>query len=87
MQELCSINLRIISIYVQLREKSEYLDELKDVLGLEFKIDRIEAYDISNISGFDSVGSMVVFNNGIPNKTQYRRFKIKMYKVLMIIKV
>ena len=57
--------------------KSEYLDELKDVLGLEFKIDRIEAYDISNISGFDSVGSMVVFNNGIPNKTQYRRFKIK----------
>lgn len=57
--------------------KSDYLNELKDILSMNSKIDRIEAYDISNISGFDSVGSMVVFNNGIPNKTQYRRFKIK----------
>jgi excinuclease ABC subunit C len=38
---------------------------------------RIEAYDISNISGTNAVGSMVVFENGKPNKTQYRKFKIK----------
>jgi len=38
---------------------------------------RIEAYDISNISGTDAVGSMVVFENGESNKSQYRKFKIK----------
>lgn len=38
---------------------------------------RIEAYDISNISGTDAVGSMIVFEDGAPNKSQYRKFKIK----------
>jgi len=38
---------------------------------------RIEGYDISNISGVDAVGSMVVFENGEPNKNEYRKFKIK----------
>ncbi|MDO8240772.1 MAG: GIY-YIG nuclease family protein [Candidatus Moranbacteria bacterium] len=38
---------------------------------------RIEAYDISNISGQQAVGSMVVFENGEPNKKEYRKFKIK----------
>jgi excinuclease ABC subunit C len=38
---------------------------------------RIEAYDISNISGRQAVGSMVVFNNDGPDKSQYRKFKIK----------
>lgn len=38
---------------------------------------RIEAYDISNTNGVDSVGAMVVFKNGMPVKTEYRRFKIK----------
>ncbi len=38
---------------------------------------RIEAYDISNISGDHAVGSMVVFENGKPNKAEYRKFKIK----------
>ncbi len=38
---------------------------------------RIEGYDISNISGTDAVGSMVVFENGKPNKDEYRRFKIR----------
>lgn len=38
---------------------------------------RIEAYDISNISGTNAVGSMVVFNNNEPDKSQYRKFKIK----------
>jgi excinuclease ABC subunit C len=38
---------------------------------------RIEGYDISNISGTNAVGSMVVFENGEPNKDEYRKFKIK----------
>lgn len=38
---------------------------------------RIEAYDISNISGQHAVGSMVVFKNGEPDKSQYRKFKIR----------
>lgn len=38
---------------------------------------RIEGYDISNISGTDAVGSMVVFENGEPNKNEYRKFKIR----------
>ena len=50
---------------------------LKDVLGLNNYPKRIECYDISNISGVDKVGSMVVFNDGEPDKNSYRRFKIK----------
>jgi excinuclease ABC subunit C len=45
------------------------------ILGL--KAIRVEAYDISNISGQYATGSMVVFNNGEPNKSQYRKFRIK----------
>lgn len=52
------------------------LEELADALGLESLPERIEAYDISNIQGMDSVGSMVVFENGTPKNSDYRRFKI-----------
>ena len=45
-------------------------------LGLT-EIHRIEAYDISNISGFESVGSMVVFEDGQPKRSDYRKFRIK----------
>lgn len=44
---------------------------------LKVKDFRIEAYDISNISGQYAVGSMVVFENGVPSKSEYRKFKIK----------
>ncbi len=50
--------------------------ELGELLGLE-NIERLEAYDISNISGFESVGSMVVYENGKPKRSDYRKFKIK----------
>lgn len=40
---------------------------------------RIEGYDISNISGTSAVGSMVVFENGAPNKSEYRKFKIRTF--------
>nr|WP_314278872.1 excinuclease ABC subunit UvrC [uncultured Peptostreptococcus sp.] len=54
------------------------LEELAKVLGLEAeKLNRIEAYDISNIQGVDSIGTMVVYTNGVKDKKEYRRFKIK----------
>lgn len=62
-----------------LQEKALYddvLKDLKDILGLKEEPIRIEAFDISNIQGFDSVGSMVVFERGRPKPSDYRRFKI-----------
>ena len=56
------------------------LTELADVLGLDALPARIEAYDISNIQGVDSVGTMVVFENGKAKNSDYRRFKIKSVK-------
>lgn len=53
------------------------LDELKAVLDVESDLHRIEAYDISNIQGVDSIGTMVVYTDGIKDKKEYRRFKIK----------
>ena len=50
---------------------------LKDILGLKNYPKRMECYDISNISGVDKVGSMVVFIDGEADKSSYRRFKIK----------
>jgi excinuclease ABC subunit C len=51
--------------------------ELKSVLGLDKLPIRIEAFDISDISGKEAVGSMVSFLNGKPDKSNYRRFRIK----------
>ena len=50
--------------------------EIETWLGLS-GIRRMEAYDISNISGFESVGSMVVYEKGKPKRSDYRKFKIK----------
>ncbi len=50
---------------------------LKEILGLKKYPKRMECYDISNISGVDKVGSMVVFIDGEADKSSYRRFKIK----------
>lgn len=50
---------------------------LKELLGLEKYPRRMECYDISNISGVDKVGSMVVFIDGEADRNSYRRFKIK----------
>lgn len=50
---------------------------MKDFFNLSKIPVRIEAYDISNTSGVDSVGSMVVFEEGKPKKSEYRRFRIK----------
>ncbi|MDR1537146.1 MAG: excinuclease ABC subunit UvrC [Clostridiales bacterium] len=53
------------------------LAEIKKALKLNIAIDRIEAYDISNVQGFESVGSMVAFEGGKPKNSDYRKFKIK----------
>ncbi len=52
------------------------MKEIADILGIP-GASRMEAYDISNISGFQSVGSMVVFEKGKPKRSDYRKFKIK----------
>ncbi|MDF2612943.1 MAG: uvrC [Clostridia bacterium] len=51
--------------------------ELKEALGFDKMPNRIEAYDISNTQGIQSVGGMVVFERGKPKKSDYRKFKIK----------
>ena len=50
--------------------------EIEELIGLD-NLTRMEAFDISNISGFNSVGSMVVYENGKPKKNDYRKFRIK----------
>lgn len=52
-------------------------ERLKRILGLSRYPKRMECYDISNISGVDKVGSMVVFSDGEADRTSYRRFRIK----------
>ncbi|WP_460292760.1 excinuclease ABC subunit UvrC [Clostridium tertium] len=56
------------------------LEELQYLLDLDESPFRIEAYDISNIQGVDSVGTMVVFEEGKSKNSDYRRFKIKSVK-------
>lgn len=50
--------------------------EIANILGLDH-IERMEAFDISNINGFENVGSMVVFEKGKPKPSDYRKFRIK----------
>ena len=61
------------------REEGRTIGAVKEIgslLGLDH-VDRMEAFDISNISGFANVGSMVVFEKGKPKRSDYRKFKIK----------
>ncbi|MGZ8623973.1 MAG: excinuclease ABC subunit UvrC, partial [Actinomycetota bacterium] len=57
--------------------RSRALAELAEHLGLEQAPLRIECYDISNLGPTDKVGSMVVFEDGLPKRSDYRRFQIK----------
>jgi len=75
------------------KDKEKLLEVLKEKLHLKKVPRRIEAFDISNLQGGNAVGSMVSFEEGKPNKEQYRHFKIKtiegaddygmMYEVLL----
>ena len=53
------------------------LEELKEVLGLDSLPGYIESYDISNLNGTENVAGMIVYHNGRPLKSAYRKFKIK----------
>jgi excinuclease ABC subunit C len=57
--------------------RSRALTELQDMLGLPEAPLRIECYDMAHLQGTDYVGSMVVLEDGLPNKREYRRFKVK----------
>lgn len=69
---------------LKLKREKEFnqgsLSELAEILNLDEAPKRIEAYDISNIQGVDSVGTMVVFENGKSKNSDYRKFKIKTIK-------
>ncbi len=66
----------------KLREEQKYqnADQLAEMLGLGRPVRRIEAYDISNISGTNNVAGMVVFVNGKAYKAGYRKFRIKSFE-------
>ena len=59
------------------KQSQEILRALRDLLDLEVEPQRIECFDISNIQGADVVASLVVFEDGLPKKSDYRKFRIK----------
>ncbi len=61
------------------REEGRTIGALKEIAGLlEMEhLSRIEAFDISNINGFETVGSMIVYEKGKPKRSDYRKFKLK----------
>jgi excinuclease ABC subunit C len=59
------------------RQSQEILRALRDVLDLEVEPRRIECFDISNIQGSDVVASLVVFEDGLPRKSEYRKFRVR----------
>ena len=80
--ELAAQNAKLILCQDKERLKREEgrtigaVKEIAGLLGLE-NVERMEAFDISNISGFENVGSMVVYEKGKPKKSDYRKFRIK----------
>lgn len=80
--ELAARNARIVleqdidKLRSEERKTRGAIAEIDGLLGLDYT-KRIEAFDISNTNGFDSVGSMVVYEDGKPKRSDYRKFKIK----------
>ena len=83
--ELAAKNARIVLEQDKDKLKSEErrtrgaVREIDEILDIAYT-KRIEAFDISNINGFESVGSMVVYEDGRPKRNDYRKFKIKWVK-------
>jgi excinuclease ABC subunit C len=82
--EMALENARLYLDQVQAREieqrrlAQEAVAELQRALDLAVPPERIEAFDISTLHGAEAVGSMIVFEGGLPKKSDYRRFKIKL---------
>ncbi len=53
------------------------MEEIESLLGMEGRLSRVESYDISHINGFETVGSMIVFEDGKAKKNDYRKFRIR----------
>jgi excinuclease ABC subunit C len=83
LQDTVAQNAKEEFVRHRLRRSSDHnsraraLNELQDHLGLPVAPLRIECYDMSHIQGSDYVGSMVVMEDALPKKSDYRRFKIK----------
>ncbi len=71
------LKLKMLSDDRNSKKLSDIMFEIKDLFGLSKVPVRIEAYDISNISGSDNIGVCVVYNNGVPQKSEYRKFNIR----------
>lgn len=71
------VNSKIFEVSDEKIQYSKIEKALKKLLKTQRKIKRIEAYDVSNISGKSATGAMISFINGIPAKEFYRKFKIK----------
>ncbi len=65
---------------LELIKREGALKKLKDILNIKIIPNCIEAFDISNISGAEAVGSMIAFHNGKPVNSEYRNFRIKSVK-------
>jgi len=65
------------TIKKEAERNNKALKEIADAIGWPGPLSRIEAYDISNIQGYESVGSMIVFENGKAKNSDYRKFKLK----------
>lgn len=82
MVELAKRNAQLVLTHDKERIKREEgrtigaMKEISELLGLDH-VERIEAFDISNISGYNAVGSMIVYEKGKPKNSDYRKFKIK----------
>ena len=83
--ELAAKNASMVLIKDSEKIKREEAKTIGAVREISEKLDipsiqRIEAFDISNISGYENVGSMIVYEDGKPKKNAYRKFKIKWFK-------
>ena len=71
------LKLHILKVDTGKKKMNDLIYQIKTTFGLENPPMRIESYDISNISGADSVGVCVVYENGMPKKSAYRLFNIQ----------
>ncbi len=80
LQSLQALSRQILFSDRELQDASKDLGlvELAELLGLDKPPRRIEGVDISHMQGTDTVASMVVFTNGLPDKTNYRKFKMRL---------
>lgn len=80
--QMCRKNAAEVIAQIKGRTSREYsvLEELKNILGLDKIPQYIESYDISNLAGTENVAGMIVYENGRPLKSAYKKFKIKSFE-------